>query len=265
MQKKIISSVTDINDSIKKYSLISILGWQDVKQRYRRSTLGPFWLTISMGVMISTIGLVFGQLFDAPMKQYLPFFAIGMILWSFYSTTLNEGCIGFVCSEAIIKQLPIPLFSHILRVVWRNTIIFAHNLVILPIIFIIFGITLDFIALLSILGIILAIINLAWMALLGGILCTRYRDLPQIVLSILQVLYFITPIIWMPNQLPKQSTLYLLDLNPAYHLIEVVRAPLLGLTPSFTNWCVSIGLMIMGWLITIITFGCYKNRISYWL
>src|SRR5690606_38293826 len=100
----------DISAAIREYSLVGMLGWQDVRQRYRRSVLGPFWLTISMGIMIFTIGVVFGHIFKTPMQEFLPFLAIGLILWGFISSVITEGCMGFIAAEGIIKQLPIPLF-----------------------------------------------------------------------------------------------------------------------------------------------------------
>src|SRR5947208_84479 len=96
------TAVADITAAFGKFSFVGMLGWQDVRQRYRRSALGPFWLTISMGVMIGTIGLVFGQIFNSPMKEYLPFLTVGMILWTFISAVLLEGCSGFIAAEGII-------------------------------------------------------------------------------------------------------------------------------------------------------------------
>ena len=102
-------AVQDILSALKRFSLIGTLGWQDVRQRYRRSSIGAFWLTISMGVMIGTIGIVFGQIFKSPMNEFLPFLSVGLILWGFISTVITEGCSGFIAGEAVIKQLPIPL------------------------------------------------------------------------------------------------------------------------------------------------------------
>ena len=258
-------AMSDIISAVRKYSLVGMLGWQDVRQRYRRSALGPFWLTISMGVMIGTIGIVFGQIFNSPMQEFLPFLAAGMILWSFVSSVITEGCTGFIASEGIIKQLPIPLFLHILRMIWRNTLILGHNLIIFPLVLLAVGKPLNQLALISIPGLLLALINLTWMALILAIVCARYRDLPQIVGSILQVVFYLTPIMWMPSLLPQRAGLYLLDLNPAYHLLEIVRSPLLGQLPSATNWVVSLVLALVGWVVAIALYGRYKQRIAYWL
>lgn len=255
----------DILKALKRADLAGTLGWQDVKQRYRRSKLGPFWLTISMGVLIGALGLVFGGIFNTPMREFLPFLAIGIILWTFISTVINEGCTVFVSSDAIIKQLPLPMFLHVMRVIWRNVVILAHNVVIIPILFVLFLKPVGLVGLLAIPGLLLTTLTLAWVALLAGILCTRYRDLSQIVASVLQIAFYVTPIIWMPSMLTGRASFIFLDANPFYHLIEVIRAPLLGNAPTLTNWLVSMAIALLGWLVTIFIYGRYKNRISYWL
>jgi ABC-type polysaccharide/polyol phosphate export permease len=248
------SATADILSAFKRYPLAGMLGWQDVRQRYRRSAVGPFWLTISMGVMIGTIGLVFGHIFKAPMHDFLPFLAAGMILWGLVSSIINEGCTGFIAAEGIIKQLPIPLYVHILRLLWRNLLIFAHNLVIFPLVL-----------LASIPGLALILVNMMWVALILAVICARYRDLPQIVASLLQVLYFLTPIMWLPHTLAPGLQSYLLDFNPFFHLFELFRAPLLGQLPTSMNWIVSAGMAIVGWAAAVFIFGRYKSRIAYWV
>lgn len=259
------TAVADIVAAIAKYSLVGMLGWQDVRQRYRRSALGPFWLTISMGVMIATIGIVFGQIFQTPMQEYLPFLTAGMIIWALISAILTEGCAGFIAAEGIIKQLPIPLFVHIMRLVWRNLLIFAHNIVILPLAFFAVGKPFSWSMLLAIIGLVLLTINLLWVSLVLGVLCARYRDLPQIIASILQVIFYLTPIMWIPALLPKRAGLYMLDLNPFYHLLEIVRLPLLGQVSPLIHWEVAGALAIVGWCMAIVVYGRYKRRIAYWL
>ena len=259
------TAVRDVAKAIGRADLAGMLGWQDVKQRYRRSKLGPFWLTISMGVLIGALGFVFGRIFNSPLHEFLPFLAAGIILWTYISTVINEGCTAFINSDAVIKQLPLPMFLHIMRVIWRNLVILAHNIVIIPVLFLVFLRPLELVALLAIPGLILTTLTLAWVALLAGVLCTRYRDLSQMVASVLQITFYVTPIIWMPSMLSGRRDFIFLDINPFYHLIEVVRAPILGVAPTLTNWLVSIGISLVGWLITLAVYGKYRSRISYWL
>jgi len=259
------TAVRDVAKAIGRADLAGMLGWQDVKQRYRRSKLGPFWLTISMGVLIGALGFVFGRIFNSPLHEFLPFLAAGIILWTYISTVINEGCTAFISSDAVIKQLPLPMFLHIMRVIWRNLVILAHNIVIIPVLFLVFLRPLELVALLAIPGLILTTLTLAWVALLAGVLCTRYRDLSQMVASVLQITFYVTPIIWMPSMLSGRRDFIFLDINPFYHLIEVVRAPILGVAPTLTNWLVSIGISLVGWVITLAVYGKYRSRISYWL
>lgn len=256
---------TDIAAAMKRYPLVGMLGWQDVRQRYRRSTLGPFWLTISMGIMIGTIGVVFGSIFNAPMTEFLPFLAAGLILWGFISSVISDGCTGFIAAEGVIKQLPLPLFLHILRMIWRNILILGHNIVIFPLVLLAVGKWPSWTMLISLPGFLLVLVNLAWVALLVAILCARYRDLPQIIASILQVLFYLTPVMWMPSLMPHRAGLLLLNLNPIYHLLELTRAPLLGQIPSALNWGVSAGMAVIGWGIALAVYGRYRHRIAYWL
>ncbi|MFO7570396.1 MAG: ABC transporter permease [Smithellaceae bacterium] len=255
----------DIQASLKGIDLAGVLGWQDIRQRYRRSSLGPFWLTISMGVLIGALGFVFGALFDMQVVTFIPFLTLGLILWSLITATINEGCTGFTDSEAMIKQIPLPLFTHLLRVLWRNLIIFAHNLVIYPLVLLVFGIPPKVSLLLAVPGLALLLVNLSWISLLMGTLCTRFRDIPQIVANLLQVSFYLTPIIWMPHLLPKRAGLLLLDANPLFHLIEIVRAPLLGELPSLLSWTVALVLAVVGWLLTLIFYGRFRSRVAYWL
>jgi ABC-type polysaccharide/polyol phosphate export permease len=258
-------AASDLAAGMKRWPLATKLGWQDVRQRYRRSALGPFWLTISMGIMIGTMGAVFGQLFETSLDNYLPFLTAGIILWGFISAVVSDGCLGFISAEAVIKQLPIPLFVHILRLIWRNVLILCHNIVIFPIVSILFGRSLTISALEALPGASLLIANLCWIALILAIISARYRDLPQVVASVLQVFFYLTPIMWMPSTLSTESARYMLGFNPAYHLVEIVRAPLLGQVPTMLNWGVSIGLLVVGWTGAAILFGRYKARVAYWL
>lgn len=255
----------DLASALLNMRLPLFLARSDIRQRYRRSTLGPFWITISTGVMIACLGFIFGKIFKSPISEFLPFLAVGLILWGFISQVITEATTVFVSSEAIIKQLPIPYFSHVLRMVARNFYIFLHNIVIFPLVCLIFKITPNLNLMFIFPGLLILVFNLLWISLLLGIICTRYRDLTQVVGSFLQIVFYVTPIIWLPSLLPAKAGIMFLDPNPFYHLLQIVREPLLNHAPSILNWVVSISLGIVGWLLTIIIFNRYRTRIAYWL
>lgn len=255
----------DICRSIRNIDLPFYLAWSDIRQRYRRSTLGPFWITLSMGVMIGSMGIIFSNVFKAPMREFFPFITAGLILWNFISGVLNESCYAFISAEPIIKQLPIPLFSHILRVVVRNFYIFLHNLVIFPLVCLFVGRDIGINDLLFIPGLIILIFNLLWMSLILAVICSRYRDIAQIIQNILQIALYVTPIIWMPNMIPGRMESMVLGPNPFFHLIEIVRSPLMNELPTAQNWIISLLLIIFGWLPALALYNRFKSKIAYWL
>ena len=265
MLNEIEIAVADLKRSRAKIYLALMLGWQDIRQRYRRSKLGPFWLTISMGVMIGMIGIVFGQVLNSPMKEYLPFLATGIILWTCFSTSVMEGSTSFIDAQGMIRQLDLPLSLYPIRVIWRNIVICGHNIIILPLVFLVVGRGITWDIFLLIPGFIVFSWNMLWVSLLLGTFCTRFRDMPQIVSSLMQVFFYVTPIIWMPNALNARSANLLVDPNPVYHLVQLVRAPILGSSPTMLNWTVSIGMAILGSCLALWFFGKYKKRIAYWL
>ena len=163
------SGLSDVFAALSSGGLVLLLSWQDIRKRYRRSILGPFWITISNAVLIGSIGFVFAKVFGSG-ADLVPSLAIGFTLWTFISSCILEACDSFVSAEQIVKQLPVPLFVHVERVVMRNLLIFAHNAVIVPLVLVFFGIAWSWLSLLSLAGLCLVVINLHWMALLVGIL-----------------------------------------------------------------------------------------------
>ena len=265
MINEVCVAIADLKRCRQKLYLALMLGWQDIRQRYRRSKLGPFWLTISMGVMIGMIGIVFGQVLSTPMQEYFPFLATGIILWTCFSTAVMEGSTSFIDAQGMIRQLDLPLSLYPIRVLWRNVVICAHNVIILPLVFIVVGrgITWDILWLIP--GFVVFLWNMLWVSLLLGTFCTRFRDMPQIVSSLIQVFFYVTPIIWMPNVLNPRSASMLVEPNPIYHILQIVRSPILGQAPTTQNWLVSLGVALLGSLFALWFFGKYKKRIAYWL
>jgi lipopolysaccharide transport system permease protein len=258
-------AVLDIAATQSRWRLIGMLGWQDLKHRYRRSLLGPFWLTLSAAVFVATVGLVFGSILPVPMSTYIPYLATGMILWLMISSVLTDSCQSFVGAAAMIKQSDVPLFVYVQRTVWRNLLMFFHNGLIIPVAFLVVGRGVDWIALAAIPGFILIVANLGWVSLVLAILSTRYRDLPQTVASILPVFMFLTPIIWMADLMPHRLGVALIMFNPVYRLILLVREPLLGEIPSVTTYVVCILAAVVGWIFALALFARTRQRIVFWL
>lgn len=245
--------------------LAATLGWQDIKQAYRRSALGAFWITIGMAVTIATIGLVFSQIFKASMQTYLPFLAIGIITWGFISSVLTDACQMFISSEAMIKQLKIPFVMYAFRILWKNTIALGHNLAIFPVVMLVVGLGANFGSLLAIPGLILLIVNVGWVSIFLGLISARFRDFPSIVSSLVTIGFYVSPVMWSPTLLPTGTAHILLGLNPVHHLLQVVRQPLLGEMPTLVNWAVVSFSAVAGWSFAVLALRKWQSRIAYWV
>lgn len=253
----------DIWGGLSNVQLWSMIGWRDIKQRYRRSTLGPFWVTLSMAFMVTGLGLVYGTLFKMDLHTYLPFLCLGLILWEFISKSILEGATSFLMLEGLIKQIRLPLTTHILSTIWRNVIVLAHNSVIFIAVCVIFGLNPGWQALLFFPALLLVLFNLIWIALLLSILCTRFRDVSLIVNSVVQMLFFVTPIFWSPSLMPSRTAL--VHGNPFYHMLEIMRGPLLGSVVELDSWIFMSIMLILGWTATFLVFTKFRRRIAYWL
>ncbi|MCZ0734426.1 ABC transporter permease [Phreatobacter sp. AB_2022a] len=255
--------LADVVGGFGSWRMWWMLAKNDVVRRYRRSRLGQFWVTLSMAVMIFGMGAVYSTLFNTKMADYLPHLGTGLVLWGLIASTINECCASFTENESIMRQVALPRFTYLLRTISRNVFISAHNLVILPVVYLICGTPLDWHLLLFVPGLILVLANLAWVGYLLAILSTRFRDIPQIIASIVQVAFFLSPVMFKPSQLRAGHPV--LILNPFASMLDVMREPLIGSLPNMTSYLILIGLLVAGWLVTLAFAGKYSPRVVYWL
>jgi len=256
-------ALSDIAEGWRRRELWEMMALQDIRQRYHRSVIGPFWITLSMGVMIGALGLLYGAIFKQDLHDYMPFLAAGFILWGLISSLIVEGARAFTGVEGLIRQLPAPLTIYVYRLLWSNLIAFAHNASIFVLVCLWYGLNPGWTALLALPALLVVLLNGFWIALLLGLLSARFRDIPLVVANVMQVLFFITPIIWKPDMLPARARM--LDLNPFHHFIEILRAPLLGHLPSLANWVAVIVVTFVGWGVALWFFSAYRWRLAYWV
>ena len=250
-------------DGFRFPQIWGMLGWDDIRQRYRRSLLGPFWITLSMGVFIVLLGVIYARLFKTDIAVYLPYLSVGLVTWGFIATTTTEGCRAFQEGERILKQIKLPYGVYILRVVWRNVIIFLHTIVIFIPVAVLFKVEPTWYMLLALPGMGLIYINQVWVTFVLAILCSRYRDIMPIVATSVQILMFATPIMYVRESLGESA--WIADINPLYHLIELVRAPLLGQAPAILSWEVGIATAVVGTAMALALLVRTSRRIVFWV
>jgi ABC-type polysaccharide/polyol phosphate export permease len=257
-------AVADLVEGLRAWRLWTSLGWQDIRLRYTRSVLGPFWMTLSMLVLVMGLGFMYAGLFGEPTQEYLPYVAVGFIVWGFISTCITEGSTAFFSEAATILQLPAPLSIYVYRVVWRTFVNFLHNLLIYVGIALIFGIWAGVEnILLAALGVVVLCINGAWAGIFFGMLSARFRDIPPILASFVQVAFFLTPIFWRADQLPQRTTI--LKYNPFTYYLDIVRQPLLGQVPHLSDWVIVLNLTVLGCALSLILLVLYRRRVAYWV
>lgn len=239
------------------------LGWNDILQRYRGSMLGPFWITLTTAVFIAGLGPLYARLFNLNMAEYLPFMALGVTTWQFVTGTINDGCTTFLSASHLMKQVPLPRLVLLFRVVWRNIIAFLHNIPIYLVIFLVFGLPLDWHLLMIGPGLILVVLNLTWMALIVAILCARFRDIAPIVGSILQIGFFVTPVMW--NYKTQKVDPWIVNTNPFAALIELIRAPMMGEDISSPLLILALVSLLVGSLAAALLFIRTRRNLIYWV
>jgi ABC-2 type transport system permease protein/lipopolysaccharide transport system permease protein len=242
----------------------SSMAWQDIRQRYRGSILGPFWLTISMAILIGTLGLLYSRLFNLEIDTYLPFLTLGITVWTFISTVVTEGCNCFLSAETIITQIKMPFTVHVHRTLYRNLIVLGHNAIVFVAVLVVFEVPFDAGAMMAIPGMLTLIVNGVWVCLLLGMISARFRDIAPIVASFMQIFFFVTPIMWDPASLHGQH-LWLVDYNPFYAMIEIVRGPLMGRAVDVSLWQIALITTVLGWLLSFAFFVRFRARIPFWV
>ncbi len=256
----------DISDTLRLWPLVWTLSLFDIRLRYRGSMLGPFWLTLSTAIMVGSIGILYSRLFHQQVQAYLPFLTVSLVLWNFISTITAESSVCFTQSESMIRAMRMPHSVHAARVVMRNVFVLAHNLVVIVFVFFIFRTIPNWASFSLFPASMLWFLDAFAISLLLGMMGARFRDIPPIIGSIMQIAFYLTPIMWNPVMLIHRGlALALIELNPFYSLLEIVRGPLLGLPMEPQAWHMAVGYSAFLIVTTGLVFAQARSRIPYWI
>ena len=256
-------AIADIGKGLRDYRLAAFLAWEDIGQRYKRTLLGPFWIVLSTGIWFSAMGFVMANLFGQAPEQYLPFMTSGLLVWLLISASIIDSAQALTVAAPLISSFPIPIFTHYLRFVMRNYFVFLHNVIILVIVFLIYPPEFNINTWMAIPGLLLNMVILMSLAVFLSLANLRYRDTHLAIASAMQVLPFITPIFWDRGMLKNHH--WIADINPLYHMIEIVRLPLLGQIVPTYSWFATCGMAAGLFAGACLLFVRYRHRIIYWL
>lgn len=253
----------DLKLSLERLSLAWALAWHDVVSRYRGSILGPFWITLSMGLMVLGIGLLYSQLFHISLREFMPFVAIGIVFFGTMTGIINEGCDTFVHASGMLSQTSLPMFTFVWRTVLRNVVNLLHHMVIIVAVLVIYGYWRTMNLPVAVLGLLFLLLNTSWISMLVAIASARFRDVPQIVISIMQFAIFMTPVFWKADSIPARHAV--LVFNPFYHMLDAVRGPLLGSAVQPHSYLFLALMAVIGWALTFTVFALTRRRIVHYL
>jgi ABC-type polysaccharide/polyol phosphate export permease len=257
-------ALQDLWEGWRRRELWLMLGWRDVLSRYRRSMLGPLWISISTGIFAACMGALYSAILQISPVDYIPYLVTGFIAWNLLSGLLLEGLSSFVGNSAAIREMPVPTTIYVYRLLWRNVLILAHNIVVYAIVIAVFKLSPFPAIILVVPALALILVNGMWIGLLLGLINARYRDFGQVVPNAIRLIFFVTPIIWYADSVSGLRSVFVY-FNPFFYFIEIFRAPLLGEVPGWHVWAVTLAITLIGWAIALPVYARWRDRIIYWV
>jgi ABC-type polysaccharide/polyol phosphate export permease len=258
------AGLADLDEGLRKWRLWHLMGVGEIRRKYARSKLGQFWLTLSTAFSIGIMAIVWAMLFKIPLADMLPHLAVSLIVWQYISGVISDSTTIFQTNGHLLLSQRVVCSTVIYACIYRNLLVLMHNLVIIPVIFLIFGAPITFKILLLFPGFILLTITSVWMVYVVGALCARYRDLGNIVASLMQLAFYVTPVIWKPGFVTAEHE-WLIKLNPFSYFLNIIRGPLLGESISSFDWLIATVITILGLLLSIYFIGTVRRRVLYWI
>jgi len=262
---KVGSALNDLLYSLTNWRIFTMLGSNDIKKRYSRSRIGQFWLTISLAVNIGVMGFVWAYLFKMPVKEYLPFLACGTIIWAYISTCINEGTTLYVTATPYLQALNLPKLTYVNSLFVRNIIVLFHNLLVLIPVFLICSCNISIGNVEAALaGFIVITLFLYPTVIILSLIGLRFRDFANIMTSLMQIIFYLTPIMWKVSLMPTRFQDYLI-LNPFAVLLSLCRNPLFSTEIPANYWLAAGIYIILAWVVAFPLYSKFRSRISYWL
>lgn len=257
------SAYYDLLCGLKSKGVWLALGWNDVQGRYNRSKLGVFWASLSILIFVCALGPIYSRLFGVSSPDYILYLMLGIIVWNYMHGIILESGREYVNSVNYIVSFQLSYFTLLFRVIWRNLVVLGYQMLVFVLLASILGKTWNVAWLVVPVSLFVITLNALWMGLLVSVFATRFRDLGELLNNIFRLIFFVTPIMWMPSM--KAELTMVAELNPFHHLIEIYRGALLNGTLNESSWVIAACMACIGWLIAFPIFARYRSRIAFWI
>jgi ABC-2 type transport system permease protein len=253
----------DLVEAIRLAPVWIHAGLIDVVWRFRRTLIGPFWHTLSLAAFVLVVGVVWSTILHQDPYGYFRYVTVSLIVWGLIASFITDGTNILIAGQSTALSMRFPYAAFAFAHVWRGLLLFGHHLVFYVFVMVLTALSPGWTILLAIPALALLIANGVWMSLLAGIVCLRWRDMSQAISSTMQIAMFITPVFW-PKQFLGPKLAFAADYNPLYHLVQILRDPLLGEVPSLENWLWVSATLVVGSVVTLWTYGRNRDRLPYW-
>ncbi|MCP2669699.1 ABC transporter permease [Maricaulaceae bacterium EIL42A08] len=263
-QASLSAALRDIFQAVLRWRLWMAFAIEDLRQTYRRSLLGVLWISFGFAIFVAVKIFIFGTMLDRANDQYYSaYLMIGFYIWFYVSSSITSGTGVFINSEGWIRNDPIelPVF------VFQNVVRHAFDLLMTGLVVVIgmvyLGLGASAYTFMVLPALLALLVNALWVNLLLGVLCLRFRDLVHLINAIIRVMFFMTPIFWLPEQLPARA-MELLYWNPFAHFIWIFRTPIIDQQFALDSWIYVSVLTIIGWIAAILAYAITRRRLVFW-
>jgi ABC-2 type transport system permease protein len=262
--------MTDFLTGLSSYQLWSTLAWNDVQRTSQRTRLGVILRVIGFFIIGAGLGLLYARIFGRPPDLYVPYIAAGFMCWSFITAPLAGGGLNILISnKGLLTQIQLPITTCTMQFVCRQVYIFGLELIAYYLILLVFRIYPETKLVAFFFGFLLITCSIVAWATIAGLLGVFQRWMLEIMPPIIRMLFFITPIIWIPTMLTEgdagnvagKASLgsFIILLNPFYHYLEVLRGPLIGNESSPLSWSVVVVTTVVSLAFALILLGRTKK------
>jgi lipopolysaccharide transport system permease protein len=258
------SAWTDLRESLDRLRLVAWLGWRDASLPYQRAVIGPYWITLHVAIWSFGIGYMLRGQLGAGYAYYPVYITLGVSLFTILTTFLSDGSRALTRNANLIINVPNPISIHVLRLTARAIVELGFSLPIVVLAMLFTGMPLFLTGVLAIPGLILLLIFGFGCSLFLSCAAIRMPDLPFLIRAMMRFLLFFTPVFWIPDRSSHLRGL-LVDLNPFYHFLTIVRDPILGHVPALNHYLVALGCAAVTAFAGLVVFGFMRKRVTIWL
>ena len=252
-----------IKELKKNFQLIFHLAWSEIKARYAHSSIGPFWLVLTTAISVLGLGYVWSILFNQDRTTFIPSLTIGLVIWQFISTCLIEAPTCFNIYSTIMRNYSYPTWIYPTTLVIKNFIIFLHNLIIVGVVLILFPQNLGFANFLIFPSLLLLMILLCQISIVLAFLGAKFKDLSSAINAFMPILFFLSPVLFKPNQLGVKENL--MWFNPLTYLITIIRDPITGNLSELRIYLMTTIFIFITSYISNYFANKYRYKVLYWI